>query len=1106
MTSSNGRTSSSAAVASSASGNGKATAATSTNGKLNGGAHVNGTGSKAPSNKGSNTTTKQNSAIVFTILSTVGTLLRTILIDIPLTSLFLLLVASVLIRHTYHAYVTTIIDSYRRGPELPGGFFPDFTYDMTYYNRQCDRHDITTRDASDLLVKPEYTGDQAADIMMKHGAVVVQNVLEPQTAADLRVYLESRHKIQDELPWHEKFFEEEDRLALGLGAGDAPVVTEALRQVGTHPTVKTTVEGILGPDPAIVEISTMTSLAGAEDQGIHTDSDYFGSSLLYSRTFLHSYTMFIALQNTTARMGATTLCPGTHHCANPDLEEVCLRNGAFEASSNGLTGPDRNDGNGGGVLLRGDAMMFNQNVWHRGAANQDPNNPTTNRVMFILTFVTRNKANEADRRYQGLGTYYYQRWNMWGHTYQDLKDSATIMQQPVAALRSMGIWKPRRRNWGITWIEHMARELGNSDHFYAPYELPDYVKFLDKVGVPKFLQGKYGRTKKKSDGGWQPFIEEMMDNVVQWLARINVFAVGTYLVLRFVALMLGYALSTMTGVVTPSSSTGRSAVSHQKRRGYVRSFLETTLPFIGSIALIGFFTGLYLREAGKSAMQIIWQWRQSGKLEEFVNETLEDAIDSLLWPVLAAVGVFLVARLMYVSMAGSSKGPLLPSFVARIVLSHGFVALLGLGAILYYDQGRLAISAKTKDIFERPFAPVVGPLKHDAPTTYPERADVLVGTRLDAVWLASFNDMFEYHPGNIRFNKMIASFATMPSSMTDIAVRSVFDLVQQRAEGVTPRFLLQSYADGYWMTMSRGDAQEVIRKDIAMERDGLKKALGKEVKSILADSRFGTLRNTALAKRFTPAFVKKWDELIFGSSPEKDAAVLTSGSKSKSTKLRIRPMAALPISQIGLLKKSAVQNRIRDAARSIVRDNSDAVVLTVGDKVLANYDNSGNWMEARIELIRDPDRCDVCYLNDECFMDVNPEALRPFESFTEGDDVEAQFEKYGGTWFKGTIVKVHPMGTYDVKYDDGDNELSLERGRIRKPKSLVKSASLHFDPSSLPSFEMGDVVMVNFEGAGEFYDAEIVGVNDNGTYDVEYTDGSGDRETGVDVSMISPNY
>jgi Phytanoyl-CoA dioxygenase (PhyH) len=169
-------------------------------------------------------------------------------------------------------------------------------------------------------------------------------------------------------------------------------------------------------------------LWGAGDQGIHTDSDWFGSSLLYSRTFLHSYSMFVALQDTSKELGATTVCPGTHFCADQDLEDLCLNHGAFEVSTNGHTGYD-------GVLRKGDAFLFNQNIWHRGPRNVDPDR--LDRIMFILTFATA-KDDAADRRIQGLGTYYYQRFNMWGATYSMLKDATTKMGSANSRLESFG--------------------------------------------------------------------------------------------------------------------------------------------------------------------------------------------------------------------------------------------------------------------------------------------------------------------------------------------------------------------------------------------------------------------------------------------------------------------------------------------------------------------------------------------------------------------------------------------------------------------------------------------------------------------------------------------
>jgi hypothetical protein len=296
--------------------------------------------------------------------------------------------------------------------------------------------------------------------------------------------------------------------------------------------------------------------------GIHTDSDYFASSLLYSRTFLHSYTLFMALQDTTSRMGATTVCPGTHWCANEDLSDICLpeqqqqqpQNKAFEVSSNGHTG--RNTG----LLYQGDGMMFNQNIWHRGPKNDDKQH-IMNRVMFIVTFVSRQAAtataldDQGDVRQQGLGTYYYQRWNMWGHTLNDLKVAATRMTQPMAALKAMGIWKGPNTTWGVLWLEHFARQLANEEDFFAQHELPDFLRFLDSVRVPRWLQGRRQAIPKDNNNNkdrqrelellleeeeeeleWEPFLIRFATNIKELADTLFSLAFAWYMILNTIAI------------------------------------------------------------------------------------------------------------------------------------------------------------------------------------------------------------------------------------------------------------------------------------------------------------------------------------------------------------------------------------------------------------------------------------------------------------------------------------------------------------------------------------------------------------------------------------------
>lgn len=193
---------------------------------------------------------------------------RWFFLDVVLWIILITWASTHLIHNLYSGPIQTLIESYRRTGDVDHeGFYPDFFPDLTYYGRQCDATDITTSNSNDLILPPEVTKEEATDIMMTHGAVLIQNLLSKETATELRAYLETRNVIKDELPWHEKFWGDIGRLSLGLGVDDAPIIGRALEEVGSNPTLRTVLEGIVGPDPAIVEISTLTTMHGAKVQG-----------------------------------------------------------------------------------------------------------------------------------------------------------------------------------------------------------------------------------------------------------------------------------------------------------------------------------------------------------------------------------------------------------------------------------------------------------------------------------------------------------------------------------------------------------------------------------------------------------------------------------------------------------------------------------------------------------------------------------------------------------------------------------------------------------------------------------------------------------------------
>ena len=710
--------------------------------------------------------------------------------------------------------------------------------------------------------------------------------------------------------------------------------------------------------------------------GIHTDSDYFGSSLLYSRTFLHSYTMFMALQNTTAQMGATTLCPGTHMCANPDLENVCLQNGAFEVSSNGKTGSE-------GVLQQGDAMMFNQNIWHRGPKNH----LKENRVMFIVTFVSRRDRHKGDVRIQGMGTYYYQRWTMWSHTFQDLAATGiSTMTLPWAALKGLGLFKFPRQTWGISWIEHFARQLANRMDFYADYELPEFTQFLQQQQ------------------------QQHLPVQVQWLLH--------------------------------------DSISSRE--------WETFLPEL--------------------------------------LQTVQSLFHQLHWVVLGVyVGVHLVAGLLARRLRGcratssvaSSRFAVFSKWLLALLVGHSLVACIGYAVWEACLSSDLATFIQQGGYRQTPFGNHTPVLLQD--TTFPTRQDVLVGSRFDAPFLASYNDVLQYHPGNQRLNQIMKQFQHWDQYL---AVEATLNQFYRPVHGITSRILLQDYTAGFW-TLHRNPREHVRRTMMSIQKPILGH-LNIHLDQVLAESRFGIHRDTIMARKFTQMFALHWSNQLFGNPtttarfPRRTRISTTLKAPSSSISYSRHPPSTFPFFPLRTYKT--------------ILGFFHPHQIEVGDKILANYENSGNYYEATIVDIFDAQICRVEYTNGEETEIMAKTGLRKFRSMLQGDQVVVDMD---GDLFHGTLSKIHPLGTADILYQDGEQDQFVQQAQFQflellegdqeelelstavlspKPKSRHR-------PSNKNVFQVGQRVQADFRRQGEYFEGVIARVKQDGTYVVQYIDG-----------------
>ena len=155
--------------------------------------------------------------------------------------------------------------------------------EITYYKRECTLQDLTTTNPNDLFVQEiqgsggsgggaEPDAERDADSyyyhQLNHGFTVFPNVLSTPTIQGLRKHILSR---KNNLTSHESIYviHNENRFSFALDAfsKDASLeVRTAMQELTTHPTLSKAVSKILGPSPALIEMTAITSSYGAKDQ------------------------------------------------------------------------------------------------------------------------------------------------------------------------------------------------------------------------------------------------------------------------------------------------------------------------------------------------------------------------------------------------------------------------------------------------------------------------------------------------------------------------------------------------------------------------------------------------------------------------------------------------------------------------------------------------------------------------------------------------------------------------------------------------------------------------------------------------------------------------
>ena len=165
-------------------------------------------------------------------------------------------------------------------------------------------------------------------------------------------------------------------------------------------------------------------------------------------------------------MGSTSVCPGTYVCEG-SMKRICDQH-SFQVKTNETH------------WRTGDAIIYNMNSWHRGAAHIDPNEG--DRVVMIFTLTSKPRPRGESRRVSD-GIPYSQRWEYFGFTWRDFQVGR---ERWFPWIRALGLWKSSGANWGYDYITLFKMKIANSE--LNDKKLGQHIKSGGFRFLPKFLQ------------------------------------------------------------------------------------------------------------------------------------------------------------------------------------------------------------------------------------------------------------------------------------------------------------------------------------------------------------------------------------------------------------------------------------------------------------------------------------------------------------------------------------------------------------------------------------------------------------------------------------------
>lgn len=309
------------------------------------------------------------------------------------------------------------------------------------------------------------------------------------------------------------------------------------------------------------------------------------------------------------------------------------------------------------------------------------------------------------------------------------------------------------------------------------------------------------------------------------------------------------------------------------------------------------------------------------------------------------------------------------SYIKRILCLNAIIFVITHKVVMKLESTQYATSVREKTIFARPFVaksdgksnynlhgdiiPITFGKNESVGhrlTTVPEKNDVLLGSRFDSNSIGYYRNFLNYHPGNIRWRDLIATYSDLYTSYCGLPltfqshIRSIVeDEIHQKG-----RILIQNYY-GEWIILTEEDVKDEVLHSIEIGIDTIHAALYKEIDVLSAATKHGLFtRGSPLLQIST---LRKLGDLKHALRPRHSCGEQTSRNlyNGSFNKRKMLGSSALFPKVRFHLQTSPICHKCEQEKRSFLPHISGIETHSkAGDVVLANFRGSGYFLPCKV--------------------------------------------------------------------------------------------------------------------------------------------------------------